>query len=100
MQSDSPSFLTLITKLRVIPCSAFGVLQNTPHAFNWFSRKTRLVIVHNYGLTSVFGFQYLQKFHVKKKEEKTNSNVIKQLTSKISESGTVVYVHVTRTYWS
>ena len=84
MEPDSLSFPTLITKLRVIPCSAFGVLQNTP-PFNWFSRKTRLVIVHNYGLTSVFGFQYLQKFYVKKTEEKTNSNVMKQLTSRIIE---------------
>ena len=91
MAPDSLSFLTLITKLRVIPCSAFGVLQNTPPAVNLFSRKTRLVIVHDYGLTSVFGFRYLQKLHVKKKEEKTNSNVIKQLTSRISESGTMYF---------
>ena len=91
MEPDSLSFLTLITKLRVMPCSAFGVLQNTPPAFNWFSRKTRLVIVHNYGLTRVFGFRYLQKPHVKKKEEKTNSNVIKQLTSRISESAHNVF---------
>ena len=85
MEPDSLSFLTLITKLRVSPCSAFGVLQNTPPAFDWFSRRTRLGIVHDYGLTSVFGFPYLQKFHVKKKEEKTTSNVIKQLTSRMSE---------------
>ena len=39
----------------------------------------------------MFGFRYLQKLHVKKKEEKTNSNVIKQLTSRISESGTMYF---------
>ena len=102
MEPSSLSFLTLITKLRVIPCSAFGVLQNTP-SFNWFSRKTHLVSVHNYSLTSVFGFRYLQKFHVKKEEEKTNSSVIKQLTSRMRGklcNTEVVYVHVTRMYWS
>ena len=83
MEPDSVSFLTLITKLRVIPCSAFGVRRSAKYP------SCRQLVQQEdtscYCLTSVFGFRYLQKFHVKKKEEKSNFNVIKQLTFRISE---------------
>ena len=91
MEPDSLSFLTLITKRRVIPCSAFGVRRS---AFGVLGRSAKypscLQLVQQedtscYCLTSVFGYRYLQKFHVKKKKEKTNFKVIQQLTLRISE---------------